>query len=75
MNSPIQTIKTAISQGKTPQQIIQNMLNNNNPMAGNLIQMAQKGDRQGVETFARNLLKERGRDFDKEFNDFMSNFK
>jgi hypothetical protein len=28
--------------------------------------MAEKGDNKGVETFARNYLKERGLDYDKE---------
>lgn len=59
-----------------PQQIIKNILgNNSNPMINNLVQMAQKGDKQGVEKFARNMLKERGRDFDSEFSQFMSQFK
>ena len=44
-------------------------------MLNNLIQMAQKGDTKGVENFARNLCKEKGQDFDKEFATFMSNFK
>ena len=48
---------------------------NNNPMFRDLIQKAQKGDRQGVENFARNICKERGIDFDKEFANFMRNFK
>lgn len=54
--------------------IIINRLNNN-PMFKDLIQKAQKGDKQGVENFARNICKERGIDFDKEFSAFMSNFK
>jgi hypothetical protein len=59
-----------------PQQIIKNILgNNSNPMINNLVQMAQKGDKQGVEKFARNMLKERGRDFDSEFSQFMGQFK
>ena len=36
----------------------------------NLIQMAQSNDGKGIETFARNLMKEKGIDFDKEFNTF-----
>lgn len=46
-----------------------------NPMFRDLIQKAQKGDKQSVENFARNICKERGIDFDKEFANFMSNFK
>ena len=48
---------------------------NSNPMFRDLIQKAQKGDKQSVENFARNICKERGLDFDKEFATFMSNFK
>ena len=51
------------------------MQKNNNPMMNNLIQMAQRGDTKGVENFARNLCKEKGLDFDKEFTAFMSQFK
>ncbi|MBQ8044711.1 MAG: hypothetical protein IJ272_11335 [Clostridia bacterium] len=54
--------------------LIMNKLNSN-PMFRDLIQKAQKGDKQSVENFARNICKERGIDFDKEFANFMSNFK
>lgn len=54
--------------------LIMNKLNNN-PMFKDLIYKAQKGDTQSVENFARNLCKEKGIDFDKEFNAFMRNFK
>lgn len=62
---------------KNPQQFVMNMLgkNINNPMFGNLLQMANNGDTKGVETFARNVCKEKGIDFDKEFSSFMTNFK
>lgn len=59
-----------------PQEMLKKAINNNkNPIINNLVQMAQKGDTKGVEQFARNLFKENGRDFDKEFSQFMSNFK
>lgn len=58
-----------------PTQILQSlMLKNTNPMLTNVIKMAQEGNREGVEQFARNVCKERNIDFDKEFNAFMSNF-
>ena len=47
----------------------------NNPMFKDLIMKAQNGDKQSVETFARNVCKERGIDFDKEFSQFMNNFR
>lgn len=51
------------------------MVNNSNPMLSNLINLAQNGKKEEVEKFARNLYKDNGRDFDKEFSQFMSNFK
>lgn len=75
MNNSMEMIKNIMS-NKNPQQVIQNMIGNNtNPMLNNLINMAQNGDTKGVENFARNIFKEKGRDFDKEFSEFMSNFK
>lgn len=72
--NPIQIIKSFIGKGLSPEGIIQNM-DVQNPMIANLITMAKKGDTKGVENFARNMFKERGRDFDKEFNEFRNNFK
>lgn len=61
---------------KNPQQIVMEMLKkNSNPVVSNLVSMVQKGDSKGVENFARNLFKEKGRDFDKEFAEFKNNFK
>lgn len=60
-----------------PMQLVMNMLqnNNNNPMFAQLIQMARKGDKVGIEQFARNFCNERGRNFDTEFPEFMKKFK
>ena len=61
---------------KNPKDAVISMIKtNNNPIIKNLVEMAEKGDNQGVENFARNLYKQQGRDFDKEYNEFMSNFK
>lgn len=49
--------------------------NNSNPIFSNLMQMMEKGDNKGIEQFARNVCKERNMDFDKEFSNFMNNFK
>lgn len=54
-----------MTRGMTPKGIVQNMVRNN-PVYSNLIDMANKGDNKGIETYARKLLKERGLDFDKE---------
>lgn len=64
MNNPIQMIKNLIMNKQI-----------NNPVFKEVITKAQNGDSKGVEEFARNLFKEQGRDFDKEFSQFMKNFK
>lgn len=59
-----------------PQQMVMKMIENNaNPMVSNLIKMAKEGNTKGVEDFARNICKERGKNFDDEFSKFMNNFK
>ena len=61
-----------------PIQMLKNMIMNkqiNNPIFKEINTKAQNGDSKGVEQFARNLFKEQGRDFDKEFGEFMKNFK
>ena len=50
------------------------MSKNTNPMFTNVIKMAQEGNREGVEQFARNVCKERNINFDEEFPKFMNNF-
>ena len=70
----IQTIKTLMN-SKTPKEALQQMIGRRNPLFNNLIQMANKGNKKEIETFARNICKEKGIDFDKEFTNFMNNFK
>lgn len=75
MNNSINTIKT-LMENMNPQAIVMNMIKNNtNPILNNLIDMANKGDTKGVEEIARNICKEKNIDFDKDFTDFMNNFK
>lgn len=71
--NPIQVFKNLITGGRNPQEAIMQMIGNtNNPVFNNLVDMAKKGDYQGVENFARNMYKEQGRDFDKEFKEFQN---
>ena len=75
MNNPF---KSFMQQQINPQQLLMNFMqqnSSNNPMINNLIGLAQKGNVAEVEKFARNMYKEQGRDFDKEFSAFMQNFK
>ena len=57
---------------KNPQQFVMNMIGQNqNPMIGQLMNLAKTGDSKQIESFARNICKERGMDFDKSFAEFM----
>ena len=63
---------------RSPQQFLQSMMGNSqimqNPMARNIIDMAKKGDVEGIEQMGRNIAKEKGIDFDKAFSDFKKQF-
>ena len=67
-----------IKSGSNPQQLMMNILEqnmgNNNPMMANLMQLAKNNDTAAIEKFARNLAKESGIDFDKEFGNFRRTF-
>lgn len=69
----INEIKNMMSR-MSPEQIVMNMAGNN-PVINNLIKMGKEGNTQGIENFARNMMKEQGRDFDKEFSEFKNMFK
>ena len=74
--NPINILQNFITGGGKPENLIMNIMGSNkNPMFTNLFEMAKKGNSKEVEKFARNICKERGIDFDKEFANFMSNFK
>ena len=60
-----------------PEQIAMSMLqqySSGNPVMQNLLVLAQKKDTKGIENVARNMAKERGIDFDSEFNSFKQMF-
>lgn len=68
--NPIQIIQM-IKGGSNPQQLMMSFLQQqNNPMANNLLQMAQNGNIGGIEQVARNMCAQEGLDFDKEFSSF-----
>ena len=57
---------------KNPQEVVMNMLQeraNQSPIFSNLLDLVQKGDTQGVENVVRNIAREKGIDFDKEFEE------
>ena len=62
-----------IKGGKNPEQIMLNVLEQRmggTPMGNNLISLARQGKTQEIEKIARNLIAQKGGDFDKEFNEF-----
>lgn len=75
--NPMELIQK-IRRGENPQQLMLGILEQgaamNNPIYGNLLQMAKDGRTQEIETFARNLAKEQGIDFDKEFSKFKKQY-
>lgn len=72
--NPLNMIKGMMG-NMNPKNMVMNMLKGNtNPIFANLIEMANKNDVKGLENFARNYMKDKGRDYDKEFNDFKSMF-
>lgn len=72
--NPTNFIKNYILRGLTPKGIVK-QLAGNNPILGNLINMAEKGDNKGVENFARNVMKERGLNYDEELKKFKDSLK
>ena len=71
-NIPMELIQM-IKNGGNPQQLMLNMLEKtaaSNPILGNLLSLAKNNDKKGIEDFARNMMKEQGKDFDTEFNAF-----
>lgn len=73
MPTNMMQIISLMKNGGNPQQMVLTMLEQqteNNPFAANLLQLA-KGNKSGeIEQIARNLAKEKGIDFDTEFNNF-----
>lgn len=77
MNMGALQLINMVKQGN-PQQIVMRMLEQRaqqgNPVFKNLLNKVQQGDTQGVETIVRNMAKEKGIDFDTEFNSFRRQF-
>lgn len=75
MNNIFSTINN-IKQGNSGQMVM-SMLQSSaqgNPMMQNLLSLAQKGNTKEIESIARNMAKEKGVDFDIEFNSFRRTF-
>lgn len=60
-----------------PEQMVMSMLQQStstNPIARNILSLVQQGDYQQIEQIVRNMAREKGIDFDKEFNNFKQTF-
>ena len=73
--NPLNMIKGMIGISNPKDMAMKMLKNNTNPIFANLTQMMEKGDDKGIEQFARNICKEKNIDFDKQFGEFMNNFK
>ena len=64
----------AIKNGQNPEQImlkvLEDSVSSSNPLIANLITLAKDNRGNEIERIARNIAKEKGIDFDKEFNAF-----
>lgn len=70
--NPMQIV-SMIRGGQNPEQLLMSVLEGraqNNPVMSNIMQLARTGDAAGIEKVARNITKERGLDYDKEFENF-----
>ena len=75
MMNPVQFVK--MMRGGNPQKVVMGMMREqagNNPVMRNAMQMAEKGDSEGIEKLARNLCKEQGIDADEMVNKIKSQF-
>lgn len=64
---------TMMKNGQSPEQLMLNMLETQmkgTPMGDNLINLARQGNTAEIEKIARNLVAQRGGDFDREFLNF-----
>lgn len=78
MNYPVNPAQLVqmIKQGQNPQQLMLSILqgNANSPLEANLLNLAKNGQTAEIEKIARNMCKERGVDFDAEFQKFRQQF-
>jgi hypothetical protein len=69
-----QMLIQAIKNGQNPQQLMLNILQNNmsySPFGANLLNLARQGNTAEIEKIVRNLARQQGIDYDKEFPEFV----
>ena len=68
----------ALLRTNNPQELAINMLRTSatdNPVMQNLLTLVEQGNTKDIEAIVRNIAKERGIDYDKEFNSFKQMFR
>lgn len=73
-NNSLNIIKNIIGNGN-PKQMIMKYINNTSPQMQKIINLANSGNTEELKNIARDIFKENGRDFDKEFEEFISNIR
>lgn len=74
MNVNPMLLVQAIKNGQNPQQLMLNILENNmsgTPLGDNLIDLVRRGKGADIEKIVRNISKQNGIDFDREFPIFV----
>ena len=74
--TPMQVIQM-IRKGGNPQQVVLGLMEQQmagTPMGDNLISLAKNGNTTDIESIARNIFSQNGRDFDSEFKQFRETF-
>lgn len=73
--NPFEVVKNMFVKGMTPEGMAKLMAKRvNNPMINDLIKKVENGEVKSTETFARNVLKEMGYDYDKEYENMRKEF-
>lgn len=75
--NPMQLIQL-IKNGRNPQQLLMTVLQqqgNNNPILNNAMNLAKNGNISALEILARNLVQQKGLDFDQQFKKFQDALK
>lgn len=70
-NMNVMQLLQMVQNNPNPPAFIMEMLKSqsgSNPLFANLLILAQNGNKAGIEEIARNIYREKGLDFDKEFN-------
>lgn len=74
MKNPMDFFKM-IKAMRNPQEAIIEMVGGNNPILKNAVEMAKNGKNDDLMQLAQNLCKEKGIDFEKDFNKFSQDYK